>query len=45
MDFFLCYAPEKALSKWDMVYEIVAVISNAAVMLIGFPQILHILVI
>lgn len=35
--FLLCSAPEKALSKWDMVYEIVAVIFSAAVVLIDFP--------
>lgn len=38
--FLLCSAQEKALSKWDVVYEIVAVIPNAAVMLIDFPLIL-----
>lgn len=42
----MCSAHEKALSKWDVVYEIVAVISNAAVRLIDFPPILiHMLVI
>lgn len=44
--FLLCSAPEKALSKWDVVYEIVAVIFIAAVMLIDFPPILiHMLLI
>lgn len=44
--FLLCSAPEKALSKWDMVYEIVAVIFSAAVVLIDFPPILiHMLLI
>lgn len=41
--FVLCH--EKILSKWDMVYEIVAVIFNAAVMLIDFfPHTYNILV-
>lgn len=39
-EFLLCSAPEKALSKWDVVYEIVAVISSAVVMLIDFLPIL-----
>lgn len=44
--FLLCSAPEKALSKWDMVYEIVAVIFSAAVVLIDSPPILiHMLLI
>lgn len=30
--FLLYFAPEKALGKWDEVYEIVAVTSYAAVM-------------
>lgn len=46
LGFLLCSAHEKALSKWDVVYEIVAVISNAAVILIDYPPILlHALVI
>lgn len=32
----MCAAPEKALSKWDVVYEIVAVMCNAAGELIDF---------
>lgn len=36
--FLLFSTLEKALSKWDVVYEIVAVIPNAAVMLIDLIQ-------
>lgn len=35
--FILCSAHEKALGKQDLVYEIVAVISSVAVMLIDSP--------
>lgn len=42
--FLLFSAHEKALSKWDVVYEIVAVIPNVAVMLIDL-MLIHMLVI
>lgn len=44
--FLLCSAHEKALSKWDVVYEIVAVTSNVCIMVIDFlPILIHTLVI
>lgn len=38
MDFFCVLPMKKTLSKWDVVYVIVAVILSAAVMLIDPPS-------
>lgn len=38
--FLLCPVHEKALSKWDAVYEIVAVIFSVCIMVIDFLSIL-----